>query len=307
MTASKSKNWNELPLALQRNVLQHRLVFDRPITLQRHDSIIKRALLPLALANRQVHLLATEIYYESNTFIITPQTTYRKPWPKGLMPVLYPSRDVGHLVRKFVLRVEVGLWRSSNSLEAMLTARCCYLSMLLIPDKIHPCYLPGLTAWQQNFPNLDEMKLVLVDGWGCEAKEHTPIQFAWLDQVHVHIKAKKVEVVVEGLCRLAGNGSAQPAKDVHCACTQRVGRVFTRLLDEHGDTDEFQRKCSAVSEIPHEDPSTYIDDGGQGISKSPAVATLSEEEHSGSLDEMSSKFDQAYSKYVSIRSKSSPA
>jgi hypothetical protein len=318
--ASNGKSWNDLPTALQRKVLEYRLVFERPITLERHDSIIRRALLPLVLANRQLHLLATQTYYESNTFIVLHHSGHGR-----LRYLRFPSHAVGQWIRKLELRVDVALWRSSNSLDAMLASPSCCLGLLFIPNEPHRQYSPSLTAWQRRFPDLDEMKLELIDEGRCDLADHTPnetyrsasgemvvvakqvdlvtehdpIQFAWLDQVHVHIKPKKVEVVVEGLVRRSAHKPGEPARDVQCECAQRVCELFKSLLEGCNVDQEVDGVCPAVSQQFKGARQTDENCAGQDVNTS-----SSQGESAAKTDQDSSKFSKAYANYVGVREKS---
>jgi hypothetical protein len=151
----KTTGWHRLPITLQRKVLEYRLVFERPTTHERHDIIVRLALLSWALVSKQLHLLATRIYYKCNTFAMHPHHPER---PRRQLPMAFSSPAVGLLVRKLEICVELSLWRSSQSLHAMLAGRSCYLNRPLIPDEPQPHSSPNRTAWQGNFPNVGRDK-----------------------------------------------------------------------------------------------------------------------------------------------------
>ncbi|KAF2686162.1 hypothetical protein K458DRAFT_402671 [Lentithecium fluviatile CBS 122367] len=202
---------------------------------------MRRALLPLALVSRKLRPLACQVYYESNA--LTPKTKARFRTGlrrRELNALPHPGLEVGHWIRKLEIRLEVELWRSANLLEEVLVAGDYYLSVLLIPNEFHPHYDPRLPAWQRCFPYLDELKIVLVDPTECEVEGHALAQFAWLDRFHVDVKAKKVDVVVEGFGHIDHSQSRELGvlqKKGHCRCAGRVQEIFTGLLQRHAAGD----------------------------------------------------------------------
>jgi hypothetical protein len=48
---------------------------------------------------------------------------------------------------------------------------------------------------------LEEIKLKMVDYRNCDVRDHRQIHFAWLDRVHMDLKAEEVEIIVYGLLR----------------------------------------------------------------------------------------------------------
>ena len=305
--ASENTGWNDLPFALQRKILEHRLLFGRPVAYERHGSIIRRALLPLALVNRQLCFQATQTYYESNTFIIAPKSYPPGGWHKNHKYVPYPGRAVGYLIRRLELHIPVGIWKSATSLDALLTTHHCYLCMLVIPNESHPHYWSEYTAWQRNFPNLDELKLVLVEYGSCNTTNHEPIHLPWLDDVHVHLKVKKVEVDVEGLCRRAVNQLGEPVENVHCPCAERVSKAFKRLLNKCEGDDDVHTLCPTILQEAYK--GQQMDVGGEEMDQSPIPVNKgpSPLEMDMRPDERMSRFTKAYANYVQIRERSSRA
>lgn len=205
--SSSPRGWNDLPIELRIRILEHRLVFSVYLTLPIHDSIVKRALLPLALVNHHIRDLATQIYYESNTFVIRPESSFRgrnrqtHRQRHALFPVPHPNPAVSHWVRKLELQLPVSLVTGAQSSAHMLTAYRCYLNHLLIPDEpregfLEEKFVEGNVRWQRNFQNLNELKIVLKDDNG----ELDEIQeYGWRDMCHINLRAKQVEVVLEDM------------------------------------------------------------------------------------------------------------
>jgi hypothetical protein len=94
------------------------------------------------------------------------------------------------------------------------------MKRLPISNEPHPHYSPKLTAWQHNFPSLNEMRLVVVDESRCDVYAHAPIHFAWLDKVDMILKVKKVVVIVSGPLRRRGYPYQAIKPAVQCPCAQ---------------------------------------------------------------------------------------
>ena len=94
-------HWSELPTELKLKVLRHVLVFDKPITPHVHLTRNANRLLPLALTNKEMCVLAMEIYCTKNKFI-AQSVGYSKPLAHNFS---YPNPMVGHWIQDLTIKL----------------------------------------------------------------------------------------------------------------------------------------------------------------------------------------------------------
>ncbi|CAE7013486.1 hypothetical protein P3342_003786 [Pyrenophora teres f. teres] len=92
--------WSELPTELKLNVLGHALVFDKPITPYVHLMHSMNRLLPLALTNKEMCIMAMELYYAKNHFVVQ-SVRYSDP----MHNLSYPNPMVGHWIQDLTLKL----------------------------------------------------------------------------------------------------------------------------------------------------------------------------------------------------------
>ncbi|KAF2875716.1 hypothetical protein BDV95DRAFT_615702 [Massariosphaeria phaeospora] len=161
--------WTALPTELKLSILRLRLVLAKPITSTTHLSHAKRALLPLALVDRETHALATETYYTLNTFVVAGSKRERM--------VAYPNPAIGHLVRRLEVRLYVepigSMTRADEKTADSIVAGDDDWRFLLRPrgadEEVGGIggrgrlkrWSRGSSRWQDAFPKLRALRVVL--------------------------------------------------------------------------------------------------------------------------------------------------
>ena len=110
-SGSTFHRWSELPAEIELKVLSTELLLENLITWPVHDTHTHQVLLPLALANKHLHILATEMYYGENTVALrlSPynQNTHGQVRDGHRYKVFrYPNPRIAHGVRKLQLHID---------------------------------------------------------------------------------------------------------------------------------------------------------------------------------------------------------
>jgi hypothetical protein len=147
-----------------------------------------------------------------------------------LFPLPQPKPVVSCFIQKMELHFdEFNCWEGSYDLNALLS-RGGHLLQLIIPNEPHTLFREEDVSWQRNYPIIKELTIAFKDLNGCERRPKksvpeseremtsgepvskepeedsnisrkpsfgrkckTPLKLNWLDQVHIDLKAEKVE------------------------------------------------------------------------------------------------------------------
>ncbi|KAF2125681.1 hypothetical protein P153DRAFT_91253 [Dothidotthia symphoricarpi CBS 119687] len=219
--------WDELPLELKLRVLEERLLLSRPLHPSTVENHVKRALLPLVLSNKEIRLLATEAFYSKNSFVARRFRRREYDEFPDISPFCYPNATIGPFVRK--LEVHLIINTSISSVQGMLTSDLDWRYLLRPNEGVMPepkrmkhesfnnAWTPQTTRWQDCLPNLLDLKIVLtvkasirlLEKCTCMTlhgnggmRTNPPLAADFperLKHTHIPIRAKKVEVIVEGM------------------------------------------------------------------------------------------------------------
>jgi len=86
-------------------IIEYCLVFETSITRETHANI-SQIVLKFALQNKHLAVLAEQIYFAKNTFVVR-RGVYPSATGTSNATFSYPNPSVAHWVRKIVLRLEV--------------------------------------------------------------------------------------------------------------------------------------------------------------------------------------------------------
>lgn len=197
--------WSELPAEIQLKVLSLELIFEEPITWTMHHTHSHQVLLPLALANRHLHNLTTEMYYGENTFVI--QRSWYKRDTQGqekdsYKAFRYPNPRIAQGVRKLQLHI-LADWRWIPKGSGLF--RNSQLLFLFCPENFRGKYLrlrrdtvermPD-AEWQVHFQHLKEMKVILRDPQACMGDGGQRAVKFLRENTNINLRARHVEIMV---------------------------------------------------------------------------------------------------------------
>ena len=209
---------NAVPTQLKLRIFEARLDANRPINANTHFVYAQGALLPLALVCKAFRDIAMDIYYKKNVFSLQTTGAYRRD---GHL-IQYPNPAIGHFVRKLTMNLNIDF--NFESLDAVLQSemdwrhfpridesrsspplnyrqlRLNYGSRELIPEWSRE----SATRWQNHFPKLDQLRIVLSlpkfesVGQHCFGQPSVADLALLFEDAKVVVRAKNVVIVVTG-------------------------------------------------------------------------------------------------------------
>ena len=102
MPAMPVSRFSKLPIELNLQILEHRLIFSRPITRMAHTVHAKNVLVPLAQTNKELYNPEIEMYYSKNEFVA--QVT-KNGHAMCLYTFKYTKSVVGQWLRKLTVKL----------------------------------------------------------------------------------------------------------------------------------------------------------------------------------------------------------
>jgi hypothetical protein len=103
MSAPTFPNFSDLPTELHIEILRRFLCTPFAINTHRHENIFRRRLVSISLVSKHLHTLATQIYYQENTFYCSREIDFRRH--ADIMRL--PNSAIGRYVRHFELNLQV--------------------------------------------------------------------------------------------------------------------------------------------------------------------------------------------------------
>ena len=205
MPMSTFHPFSQLPEELKLHILRERLVLPRPISAISHASNSIRLLHPLALANKALNNLTITVYYGENTFFIQHCSTKWRPSMQRIgteKMFCYPNTAIGI----WVCKIEVRIIIQSKVLYDTRSDDIHYINSqwpYLLVDHTKTNQLAACVTWQQSFPKLREMKVVVDFGFdfhvqSCLVKIYDTFM-SRLKQHSIEIRARQVEAEVNGV------------------------------------------------------------------------------------------------------------
>jgi hypothetical protein len=162
-----------LPVELKVEILRYYLSLDDPIQASAcRPNHTQELLLSIALVKKELHDLASEIYYGENTFVI--QTNELEQWlhPQGSwraskspklymlhLGISYPNLTIGQQLRNVEIRLKVDLYLADLECGGAWTSRLDW-KYLLVEEEDQEAGIPMYT-WQRCIQNLKHLRLVL--------------------------------------------------------------------------------------------------------------------------------------------------
>lgn len=236
-------NFDFLPTELKLHILGYALRLDHKITAQ-HRHTDSQTLLSLLCTSKAINILAAEIYYGINTFII--ERTYGSFMDRARGHKhprhRYPPFALGHLVRKLHVHIDIGMPRADYKamLERMAGLNTIpglnqWLVLLqprdILEYRAKGCILWTETQadWQKHFPRLHTLRIVVtgMHGGGC-------ISLAAMERMHwvakIYLKPRKLEMEIERILWMGGEPLERDCGEV---LEERIrGIVELREMDE---------------------------------------------------------------------------
>ncbi|KAF1829077.1 hypothetical protein BDW02DRAFT_602868 [Decorospora gaudefroyi] len=250
-------SFSMLPTEIKVHILSLRLVYDRPVTPTLHTYYRHNYLLPLALTCKELHTIATEMYYSKNEFIA--QVTKRS---EGRRPHFfkYPNPAVGHWLRSLTVKLSfsrisrtdvrqsrvlqhalerAGKWtrklRADSHSSHAHRYGLPYHGPHCIPDKtgLFDALVCNPASWQTYFENVDLKLVVEFDNQKCFRKNTATIMLLsncvlWQSSVTEPLArtcldevAKKFTVNVRGM---------RCSNDPQSVCGGACADIMERLL-----------------------------------------------------------------------------
>ncbi|KAI1675634.1 hypothetical protein L13192_02381 [Pyrenophora tritici-repentis] len=226
---SASSSWSELPTELKLNVLGYVLVFDRPITPHVHLMHSMYHLLPLALTNKKMCILAMELYYTKNHFVVQVV--------RNLNPMFrlsYPNPMVGHWIQNLTLKLNFLSYDNGGFGQRNISSRSGQWKFLL--NGFDPDEKCALSAEWYNKLSLKNLKVILyLNDKTCFMKgrlKNLPLDHCrriarlGFECTSIATKAKNYTFEVTGIQCMTQNGSSF----CHGACSKIIVDVLGDMV-----------------------------------------------------------------------------
>ncbi|KAF2686062.1 hypothetical protein K458DRAFT_208141 [Lentithecium fluviatile CBS 122367] len=199
----------DLPVELILHILKFRLVVANPVTAQTH-SIHFRRLYSIFRTNRALHRLATEVYYGSNTFVMSRLCGIISSNRVFYLP---PPADGLH-IRKLELRVDISIEMYADM--GQIFAAPTDLLYLMRPHRhVKPRWLemsnkfavpswpampprPVITDWQDLFPALQDLSII-ISGIPCMSNGTKRAFKSLAEHACIDLRPMRVDVKAVGV------------------------------------------------------------------------------------------------------------